>query len=148
MGGSTVTAGPVVTSAAALVVASATNISGWHDANLLGYATEWTDGAWLTPNPAGYLLQCHHHAPGRLRGQPSPVVCAMTDGRRSTTRGPMVSMSCASTLMATMPGWCASRKPPPATYGPGAQWPAGLSIEPVHTADELADFEAAAAIGF
>ena len=52
MGGSTVTAGPVVTSAAALVVASAANISGWHDANLrsLGYATEWTDGAWLTPD--------------------------------------------------------------------------------------------------
>ncbi len=47
------TAAPVTSEREFLVAAAAANLAGWHDLHVraLGFATEWRDGLWLTPDP-------------------------------------------------------------------------------------------------
>ena len=137
-----------MTSAATLVAATAANISGWHDANLrsLGHTTEWTDGAWLTPDAVPSIFfsaiatrpgASGAHIAGRLRQV--GWVSAYDPWSDTGLDELGFQFEGDHAWMVRQPGPLAS---------PAVGPPPGLIVEPVRDAGELSDFEAAAAVGF
>ena len=135
------TAGPVVAAAPALVVASAANISGWHDANLrsLGYATEWTDGAWLTPDPVPAIF--FNAIAMRPGASGAAIAGRVRHGGWVSVYDPWADTGL-DELGFHLDGdhaWMVRQPGPlpelPAPADAGAPLPAGLSIEPVRDAD-------------
>ncbi len=138
--------------AAFLTAAAAANLAGWHDLHVrcLGFATEWRDGLWLTPDEVPAIF---FHAIAVRPGASAAVI-----GERLASQG----WSSVSDPWAdlTMPGqgfsldddhaWMV-RAPSSDGVAPArSPWamPDGLVIEQVRDVDALADFERAAALGF
>ena len=141
-----------------LVAASAANLAGWHDAHLraLGFATEWRDGLWLTPDRVPAIF--FHAIAVRPGADPASIAAGVTPQGWSSVSDPWsdlalsgIGYSCGGDH-----AWMV-RDPDPAEAAPRAAGtstgtdhagPPGLRIEAVRDADALADFERTAAIGF
>ncbi len=143
-----------VTDPGVLIAASAANLAGWHDLHLrsLGFATEWRDGLWLTPDPVPAIF---FHAIAVRPGAAASVI-----GERVVPHG-WASVSDPWADLA-MPGlgyawggdhaWMVREADQAAISVPAGpavdDGPADLRIEPVQDVDALLDFERTAGQGF
>ncbi len=149
--------GPSALDRGLLIAASAANLAGWHDLHLraLGFATEWRDGLWLTPDGVPGIF--FHAIAVRPGASPAAVAAGVSRQGWSAVSDPWgdLTLSGVGYTLGGDHAWMV-REPdasdPAHTMTGSADsvlvGPEGLIIEAVRDADALADFERTAAIGF
>ncbi len=130
---------------AALAVATAANLAGWHDLMLrsLGHATEHEAGLWLTPERVPHIF----FSAIAMRPDASSEACST----RTDTSSWIAACDPWSDLALSGGGFLVEGDHPWMVRQPGAVDVAatlGLEVQRVLDADGLADFEQASAIGF
>ncbi len=150
--GTSVAGTPAAVDAPFLTAAAAANLAAWHDLHVrsLGFATEWRDGLWLTPDEVPAIF---FHAIAVRPGASAAVI-----GERVACAGwSSVSDPWADLAMPgqgfSLAGDHAWMVRAPSSDGAApapSPWamPDGLVIELVRDVDALADFERAAALSF
>ena len=147
------TAAPAKSDRDFLVAAAAANLAGWHDLHVraLGFATEWRDGLWLTPDPVPAIF--FHAIAIRPGASAATIGERVARHRWASVSDPWADMPMPAQGYA-LDGDHAWMVRQPGDVGIDGQAPmagpipSGLVIERVLDPDALADFERAAARGF